>query len=155
VTAEQIAELLHGRHVGGGRWMMRCPAHRDRSPSLSIREGRDGRVLLMCFAGCTLTDILRVAGLRMRDLFQGLPPSPAEQRKTAAARDAQQREIKFRNCAVGTLSDDVRWLHIAATWLGAKLASTAENDPVEDTLAQQYHATLGRLREAEGELARQ
>jgi len=47
----------------GGRWtpnggMCRCPAHEDRSPSLSVRPGRT-RLLLHCFAGCAASDILR------------------------------------------------------------------------------------------------
>ena len=47
----------------GGRWgpnggMCRCPAHDDRTPSLSVRPGRT-RLLLHCFAGCDATAILR------------------------------------------------------------------------------------------------
>jgi hypothetical protein len=43
LTLEQIAERLHARPSRGG-WLARCPAHQDHSPSLSIREGNDGRV---------------------------------------------------------------------------------------------------------------
>jgi hypothetical protein len=62
-----------------GRWMARCPAHEDKSPSLSIREMEDGRVLINCFAGCGACDVLDAIGLRMSDLFdkplaQHLPP---------------------------------------------------------------------------------
>src|SRR5438094_550718 len=32
--------------------MARCPAHDDREPSLSIREGDHGKVLVCCHAGC-------------------------------------------------------------------------------------------------------
>jgi hypothetical protein len=47
----------------GGRWtetggLCRCPAHDDRSPSLSVRPGRT-RLLLHCFAGCTAGEVLR------------------------------------------------------------------------------------------------
>lgn len=47
----------------GGRWtpnggLCRCPAHDDRTPSLSVRPGRT-RLLLHCFAGCAAADILR------------------------------------------------------------------------------------------------
>jgi len=47
----------------GGRWstnggMCRCPAHHDRSPSLSVRPGRS-RLLFHCFAGCSAEDVLR------------------------------------------------------------------------------------------------
>ena len=47
----------------GGIWgsdggMCRCPAHDDRTPSLSVRPGRK-RLLLHCFAGCDASAILR------------------------------------------------------------------------------------------------
>ena len=48
----------------------RCPAHDDRTPSLSILEGDDGRVVLHCFAGCTAGDIVAAMGLELRDLFR-------------------------------------------------------------------------------------
>jgi len=38
--------------------MCRCPAHDDRSPSLSVRVGHTS-LLFKCFAGCDTTDILR------------------------------------------------------------------------------------------------
>src|SRR5207247_914763 len=34
-------------------WVTLCPAHDDRNPSLSITEGDDGRLLLLCHAGCS------------------------------------------------------------------------------------------------------
>lgn len=50
----------------GGSWhghtaMCRCPAHADRTPSLSIRQGDRG-LLVTCFAGCDPIDILRELG---------------------------------------------------------------------------------------------
>ena len=47
----------------GSRWAVQCPAHADRSPSLSIRVGRDGRVLLRCHAGCDSEDVLEALRL--------------------------------------------------------------------------------------------
>jgi len=54
MTAEAFAALVAASRTGSGRWQARCPAHQHRSPSLSIRAGSDGRVLLHCFAGCAL-----------------------------------------------------------------------------------------------------
>ena len=54
VTAAVFADLVQAQPTGAGRWKARCPAHNDRSPSLSIREGDDGRVLVLCRAGCSL-----------------------------------------------------------------------------------------------------
>lgn len=46
-----------------------CPSHDDSTPSLSVKKGEDGRVLLHCHAGCGLDDILQRLGLEWRDLF--------------------------------------------------------------------------------------
>lgn len=48
--------------------MARCPAHDDKNPSLSIREGNEGRALLKCHAGCAYEDILAAMGLERKDL---------------------------------------------------------------------------------------
>lgn len=56
------------RRAGAG-WQAQCPAHEDRLPSLSLREGDDGRVLIHCFAGCESREVLRVLGLEFRDLY--------------------------------------------------------------------------------------
>ena len=53
----------------GSGWMACCPAHDDQNPSLSISEGKDGRVLLNCFAGCSNDSVLAALGLTESDLF--------------------------------------------------------------------------------------
>jgi putative DNA primase/helicase len=57
----------------GSSYTCRCPAHEDNYPSLSIREGRDGRVLLRCHAGCKLGAIVASIGLEVKDLFVDRP----------------------------------------------------------------------------------
>ena len=56
-------------------WMACCPAHADRSASLSIREIDDGRILVHCFAGCSVHEVIGAAGLSMDELF---PPRPMQ-----------------------------------------------------------------------------
>ena len=53
----------------GKGFKARCPAHSDKSPSLSIKEGDDGRVLLHCFSGCGIDSVVAALGLQMTDLF--------------------------------------------------------------------------------------
>jgi Toprim-like len=62
-----LSRLPNAKKVSGG-WLARCVAHADKSPSLSIREGRAG-VLLHCFAGCSVSEITTELGLRTADLF--------------------------------------------------------------------------------------
>ena len=67
-SLERILERLRGvRHSGGG-WIARCPAHADRSPSLSVRE-QNGRILLHCFAGCPVEAVCTALGIETKDLF--------------------------------------------------------------------------------------
>jgi putative DNA primase/helicase len=55
--AKSIAEALGGRKSGRG-WSARCPAHEDRTPSLSLRDTPDGRVLIYCHAGCDQDEVI-------------------------------------------------------------------------------------------------
>lgn len=66
----ELCDRLQARK-SGANWLARCPAHQDRSPSLSIREGDDGRVLLHCFAGCPTESICSALGIKLSDLFAG------------------------------------------------------------------------------------
>lgn len=73
---EHILYATQARPQGRGRWIGRCPAHEDRSPSLSITLKED-RILLYCFAGCETERVLDSLGLEWGDLFLGdLPPRP-------------------------------------------------------------------------------
>lgn len=60
---------LDGVTHAGKSYKALCPAHGDKTPSLSVKEGDDGRVLLHCFAGCGVGEIVAAMGLRMADLF--------------------------------------------------------------------------------------
>jgi hypothetical protein len=56
---------------------IRCPAHDDHSPSLSVRPGRDGAVLLRCFKGCDSKAVLAAAGMTWADFFPRPSVRPA------------------------------------------------------------------------------
>ena len=63
--AEAIIAALKAKRVGS-TWLARCPAHHDRTPSLSIGRSATGKALIHCFAGCAQQDViaaLKKAGL--------------------------------------------------------------------------------------------
>lgn len=64
-----LQRLERLKETGPDRWIACCPAHEDRSPSLSIRYCDDGRVLLHCFAGCDVEDVLSAIGLTFPDIM--------------------------------------------------------------------------------------
>jgi hypothetical protein len=82
-AAERVLERLQGiRQTGPNRWLAKCPGHADRTPSLSIRQADDGRLLLHDFGGCDVGAVLDAMGLTLGDLFDqplghALPPSRA------------------------------------------------------------------------------
>lgn len=66
----KLLELLEGvREVSPGQYVAQCPAHDDRSPSLSIKDCDDGRVLVHCFAGCEIENVLSSVGLTFADVM--------------------------------------------------------------------------------------
>ena len=67
-NAAELAIALKGRKAGRG-WKARCPAHEDRTPSLSISAGHDGIVLFKCHAGCSQQAV--IAALQERGLWSG------------------------------------------------------------------------------------
>jgi hypothetical protein len=73
MSAMALLDRLQGVHqTGPGRWLAKCPAHEDRSPSLSIRELDDGTVLIKDFGGCGAADVMAAVGLSLRGLFPEL-----------------------------------------------------------------------------------
>lgn len=66
----QILERLDKvRPAGRDTWSCCCPAHDDKSPSLTVRQASDGKWLFHCFAGCSTYEILEAVGLKWGDLF--------------------------------------------------------------------------------------
>jgi hypothetical protein len=129
-ASEKILDRLQGvRQSGADRWIARCPAHEDKSPSLSIREKDDGRVLIHCFGGCTSGDVLAALGLRFNDLFDKplghyLPPirggfHARELLELNGHEASVVTELAERAAAGEALSlDDLQRLRTAAARLG-------------------------------------
>ena len=68
-----LSRLDKVHKIAPGKWHASCPTREDRSPSLSIRELDDGRVLVHDFGGDDVESILAAVGLTFEDLY---PPNP-------------------------------------------------------------------------------
>jgi hypothetical protein len=91
MSAETLLSRLDKvRKTGAGRWIARCPAHDDKSPSLAIRELDDGRVLIHCFSGCAAADVLNAIGLDFDALFPERPIGRKPERRAFSAMDAMR-----------------------------------------------------------------
>lgn len=76
---------------GAQNWTAKCPAHEDKGPSLSVGEAPTGRILLHCFAGCSVDAIVGALGLDLEDLF---PPRQADEHRAPPIRKPwSQRDV--------------------------------------------------------------
>jgi hypothetical protein len=108
MRAAELADRIPGAVQFGEKWKACCPAHQDRRPSLTFKDG-DKCVLLKCFAGCTLDAICQVLGLRPSDLFFDAIDSDPQRRKTAAQQRVRARQARERHAhQQGTVIDALR-----------------------------------------------
>jgi hypothetical protein len=129
--ADMLLHRLEGARKCGRGWIARCPAHKDKSPSLSIAEGQDGRVLLRCFGGCSAASIVSALGLQLADLFpERLAATTPEQRREL--QDAARR-TEWR-AAVTVLGAETTVVLVAANQL-LRGATLSESDLERLTLA--------------------
>jgi len=79
MSADTLLSLLKKvRKTSPKSWTACCPAHNDKSPSLAVSESDDGTVLVHCFGGCSVHEVVGAVGLELEDLF---PPKETHHRK--------------------------------------------------------------------------
>ncbi|MFC1782299.1 phage/plasmid primase, P4 family [Planctomycetota bacterium] len=70
---EFLGKLEKVKQAGENQWQAICPAHDDKTPSLSISTGDDGTILLKCQANCETKVICQALGIELKDLFPNKP----------------------------------------------------------------------------------
>lgn len=86
VTAEPLLQCLDSVRKSGNGWRARCPACGGISRKVSITEV-DDRILLYCFGGCKVEDVLAAIGLTWADIQppRHWPNCPEDQRRARRA----------------------------------------------------------------------
>lgn len=97
----QLLALLEGAKRSGDGWMCRCPAHEDKTPSLSTKLGDDGRILVHCFAGCTTESVMAELGLPMTFLASPASTLPTPGPKAKSPRSWASPELAANALAKG------------------------------------------------------
>ena len=102
-----LSVLKDVRQRGADQYMAKCPAHPDKTASLSIKCCADGRVLLHCFAGCQPDDVLGAVGMEFSHIMpERIGHDLPRVRHTIAAADAL-RILRFEATVVGIVASDV------------------------------------------------
>ncbi len=93
MTAGAIAKALKGQRTPSG-WLVCCPAHNDRNPSLLLGDGEDGKLLCHCYAGCDGRDVL--AAIRSMGLLEHAATTMVRQAPRTDTNDEdRQRRIEY------------------------------------------------------------
>src|SRR5450631_2843368 len=87
IALEAFLDKLERVTKSGTGHMARCPAHEDRTASLSVREGDDGKILLFCQAGCETKYVLEKLDLTFADI------SGHRNGSTSAAKNQPRRTV--------------------------------------------------------------
>jgi hypothetical protein len=64
-----VSRLSKAKRTGKDSWIACCPAHDDKSPSMTVREAEDGKLLIHCFAECSVENIIGALGLGFDDIM--------------------------------------------------------------------------------------
>ncbi len=96
-----LSRLDKVKRTGNGTYMACCPSHADKSPSLTIRETDDGTVLLHCFSGCSVHEVLHAVGMEISDLFPPRQHHSKPQRRPFPAADVL-RALTFEALVVAS-----------------------------------------------------
>lgn len=62
-----LSKFKNVKSTGDNQFIALCPAHKDKTPSLSIKL-TEKKILLNCFTGCKTEEIVKSVGLKMKDL---------------------------------------------------------------------------------------
>lgn len=101
-----LAQLSKVKSKGGGEWIACCPSHPDKTPSLAIKECSDGRLLINCFAGCMVEDVVGAVGLTLSDLMPPKPLDHAVKRAPFSARTALEA-LAYQASIVAVAASDM------------------------------------------------
>lgn len=112
-----------------GEFMALCPAHQDHNPSLTLKETPDGKILMKCWAGCTVYDICSALELDITDLF----PDKVENY------EIQQREFFNHKHVFNALYCDLVWLEICAKHIADYGTLCEENQARLAEVSQRFH----------------
>lgn len=137
MTVETILSCFDRPRRSGKNWQVRCPAHKDRSPSLSVSEGADGRILLRCWGGCTAAEIVGAMGLKLADLFPNRIPNRKLLQEAKRRRSAERLADKIESQGMAVFREAEATIE-AARGIDSSSLTDEERDRIMDLLGDAY-----------------
>ncbi len=127
VTAESIYSILGGEPKANGGYMCHCPAHDDKTPSLSVDDGKNGLTLVKCMAGCSQEAVIEALKARVAWYDTKGGSTHTESRKPVQT-TSEEREKRAR-----------------AKANAAGILENAKGDPAKHPYAKEKGLSLGDM----------
>jgi hypothetical protein len=134
------------RREGEG-WMVLCPAHDDHNPSCHVSQGRVG-VVVNCYSGCDVEDIVRRWGFEMKDLFDDDRSGSRPRPKSKAVDERETVSVKSLARMFG---QDEAWLRdkdgpVRLRQIGGAVGVPYLNEAGEEVFARRRVTLTGRVK---------
>lgn len=126
-------EKVRGR---AGNYVACCPAHKDRNPSMTVRQTPEGKILMHCFAGCSVQQIAESIGISLSDLF---PEDMSRDKTYAPARPVRPKFLAH---------DLLRVIAHEATIVAVCAHDMAKGRALSDADSQRLLVAARRINEA-------
>lgn len=143
MTIQEFVQLAGAKRIRNGQYLALCPSHRDRKPSLSIREGKRA-ILLKCWSqNCTAKEITAALGIRLGDLWYLQRTDPK------AIREAEKKR-REEDQVTQTITSSIHWhQNYLERWsrVSTALGYLLMKNPSSDSLAQAFAYALECSRE--------
>ena len=118
-----------------GGWQANCPAHDDKTPSLSVREGTSVGVILKCHTGCEFRDVIAALGLEKQK------PARRTSRPASRLKVTPQASTSLVPCELPSGPDTTVYHYLDAD--GAAAFAVARKDGANRKLITQWTPTEG------------
>lgn len=125
-----LSRLNKVKRSSSNSWVACCPAHEDRTPSLTIRDAGDGRILIHCFGGCATEDVLGAVGMTWEDV---MPPK---------AIDHHVKPVKLY------ATDALKAIQFEARMVAAAGYSMARGEKLDEESMKRLTVAVERINEA-------
>lgn len=106
-----LSSLAKVRQTSRDSWVACCPAHADKSPSMTIKAAPN-TILIHCFGGCSTEEILGAIGMTFDDLY---PDSGREVKPGKLSAADALRCIAFESLVVTATAGTMRQRAITPT----------------------------------------
>lgn len=117
MIADILPRLEKAKQTGRNNWLACCPAHDDHSPSMTMHETDDGRILVRCWTGCTFEEIVNAVGMGWEPWF---PPKQDSDFKKPVRRPYPAADV------LAAVADDVMHIAVFVANLGRKCEPAIE-----------------------------